>query len=89
VGEHLERAVVISSFVSGGASLSGRSLGGGRTAPSKGRSGLTGLRSSGGGSQPLGGRGSGEGLGHRRTSWLSTGSRGWRLAGKCNDPTNR
>jgi len=30
VGEHLERAVAISSFVSGGAFLSGRNLGGGR-----------------------------------------------------------
>jgi len=29
VGEHLERAVAISSFVSGGAFLSGLSLGGG------------------------------------------------------------
>ena len=62
VGEHLERAVAISSFVSGGAFLSCRSLGGGRMVPSEGRSGSTGLRSSVGVSQPLGGRESGEGL---------------------------
>jgi len=50
--------------------------------PSGGKSGPTGGCTSVAGSQPRGGRESGEGFGHRQTSWPSTGSGGGRLAEK-------
>jgi len=56
VGEHLERAMVISSLVSGGAFLWGLNLGGGKRVSLGERSGPTKPCSFVGGSQLLGGR---------------------------------